>query len=405
MNNNIFQPDSTFDFQQLSLSHPTLLHNGVYFTKIVIDKKSLYIEAPKCLTKEGFKKNGKKMYCELMFNNNDEEFIHWIENLETTCQKLIYEKKESWFQNELELDDIDSAFTAPFRVYKSGKFYLLRVNVKINSSTNIPILKIYNEYETTLTMSDVVSNTQIISILEIQGIKFTSKSFQIDIELKQVMVMNNDEIFDNCLIKTTGTLPLIQRKTDDNLVLTKIENVEVERKEDVEDVEVKKKTEEEVEIDIEKKTEDVEIKAENVEIDVERKDNTEDDLDIEDKAEDVGIQTQTTVELNVEEKNNETLPTYPRNELELELEEINIIPLEDLETITLKKPNQVYYEIYKIAREKAKKAKKDAIVAFLEAKNIKKTYMLDDLDESDEDDDDDYDNLAKIENSELAQLI
>ena len=66
------------------------------------------------------------------------------------------------------------------------------------------------------------------------------------------------------------------------------------------------------------------------------------------------------------------------------LEEFDInSTLNSLETITLKKPNQVYYEIYKEARRKAKKAKREAIVAFLEAKNIKKTYMLDDFDESD----------------------
>ena len=54
-----------------------------------------------------------------------------------------------------------------------------------------------------------------------------------------------------------------------------------------------------------------------------------------------------------------------------------------LETITLKKPNQVYYQIYQKAREKAKEAKKNAIVAYLDMKNIKKTYMLEDIDESD----------------------
>jgi hypothetical protein len=50
----------------------------------------------------------------------------------------------------------------------------------------------------------------------------------------------------------------------------------------------------------------------------------------------------------------------------------------------LKKPNQVYYEIYQKAREKAKKAKQEAILAYLEVKNIKKTYMLDDINESDD---------------------
>ena len=43
----------------------------------------------------------------------------------------------------------------------------------------------------------------------------------------------------------------------------------------------------------------------------------------------------------------------------------------------------MYYEIYQKAREKAKEAKKNAVLAYLEMKNIKKTYMLDDIDESD----------------------
>ena len=71
-----------------------------------------------------------------------------------------------------------------------------------------------------------------------------------------------------------------------------------------------------------------------------------------------------------------------------ELTEIDFASNLDISTddkMTLKKPNQVYYEIYKQARKKAKQAKKDAIMAFLEAKNIKKTYMLEDLDESDSD--------------------
>ena len=86
----------------------------------------------------------------------------------------------------------------------------------------------------------------------------------------------------------------------------------------------------------------------------------------------------------------------------LEIEELNFPEIEDpnvlkeidlssslvnsLETITLKKPNQVYYEIYKQARDKAKEAKHVALAAYLEAKNIKNTYMLDDIDDSDNSD-------------------
>jgi hypothetical protein len=70
-----------------------------------------------------------------------------------------------------------------------------------------------------------------------------------------------------------------------------------------------------------------------------------------------------------------------------------------LETIQLKKPNQVYYDIYKKAREKAKEAKKSAILAYNEMKHIKKTYMLDESDS----DNDDFDNFSETSDPESLE--
>ena len=82
-----------------------------------------------------------------------------------------------------------------------------------------------------------------------------------------------------------------------------------------------------------------------------------------------------------------------------DLKEINDfdISLENLEKIQLKKPNQVYFELYKEARSKAKQAKKNAILAYLEAKNIKKTYMIENLNDSDSDFDDEIDEVSESE--------
>ena len=68
------------------------------------------------------------------------------------------------------------------------------------------------------------------------------------------------------------------------------------------------------------------------------------------------------------------------------IEEVNLDFNDIKESITLKKPNDVYYEIYKAAREKAKNMRKVAIEAYLEAKEIKTKYMLTDIDDSDEED-------------------
>ena len=54
------------------------------------------------------------------------------------------------------------------------------------------------------------------------------------------------------------------------------------------------------------------------------------------------------------------------------------------DTINLKNPNEVYYEIYRKAREKAKEWRLKAIESYLEAKEIKTKYMLFDMDDSDD---------------------
>jgi len=69
------------------------------------------------------------------------------------------------------------------------------------------------------------------------------------------------------------------------------------------------------------------------------------------------------------------------------LEELMDLSLEDLDldndTMILKKPQEVYYNIYRQARKKARLLKHQALLAFLEAKNIKKTYKLEDLEDDD----------------------
>jgi hypothetical protein len=360
---NITEPNESFDFSKLSLAHPTGIQGGAYFTKILHNSKPLYIQTVKSLTRQGVVKSGKKYYCDLMFDNNAEALIRWFENLEEKCQQLLFEKNQDWFQNSLNINDIESAFNSVLRVYKSGKYYLVRTNIK-NNITNDPNIKIFNENEVTLGVANITNETNIISILEVQGIKFTSRSFQIDIDLKQVMVLDNEPIFDNCVIKTSTkkptptleivTSPMVQYEASDKVNEVLIDNIN--------------ETADAYPIDLVDKTND-DI-GENPEVMF--KDETEDES--------------TSFDLDVEELDTEEIK---------ELRDLDIN--NSLETLTLKKPNEVYFELYKEARNKAKEAKKSAIIAYLEAKNIKKTYMLENINDSDSDFDAEIDEVSESE--------
>lgn len=440
---NIIEPNSSFDFSSLSLAHPTGIQGGSYFTRIHYNNKPLYIQTCQSLTKQGFVKSGKKYYCDLMFDKDADVMINWFETLEETCQKLIYEKADTWFQNALEMSDVESAFTPIIRVYRSGKYYLVRTNIKNNSSTNEPILKIYDENEIPQSMKDVDPETKIISILEIQGIKFTTRNFQIEIEMKQAMIIHDEPIFENCLIKTSKlqlqTQPQPQqfqsqqqkeqepeheeeRDTKRNIINININESTLSMNSD--------KTMEQENIDENENIEDTDLETVNHlelldELDLmdnqdnqDNQDNTEycekeKQREMSEREEDIGrqIEVNNTITTNTE---NLDLPIdIPVEVLDMEdIEEIDELKELDfgldpntgnnLEKLTLKKPNEVYFDLYKQARNKAKEAKKAALIAYLEAKKIKKTYMLESLNDDEESDFDDE--IEDVSESELDGL-
>jgi len=367
----IIEPTIDYDFSKLYLGPPSTLAGGAYFTRIMYNtNKQLFIQSPKSLTKQGFIKSGKKVYADLMFDNNDTVFINWIENLETKCQELIFSKGQSWFETKLEKEDIETAFTSPFKIFKSGKFYLLRVNVKQN-------VKIYDENDQIVNNDDVTADKMLISILEIQGIKFTSRNFQIEIELKQAMVVSPDPFLDECFIKK----PIKKQNINDIKNDIPIEEKSIDLDTFI-DNSVKNLTENNnVQPPLEKEPINLEVSFEEP-----KKINPHDELE------------EANIVLDVEELVKEPEDPTMLKEMDFTLEN-------NLETITLKKPNQVYYEIYKKAREKAKEAKKTAILAYLEMKNIKKTYMLDDIDESDSEFEDfsSKDNASEISDAESLE--
>ena len=87
---NIIIPDESFNFNSLSLSTPMSIQGGAFYTKLTNNNNDLYIQTPKCSTKQGFIKSGKKLHADLLFDKSNEIFIQWIENLETKMVELIY---------------------------------------------------------------------------------------------------------------------------------------------------------------------------------------------------------------------------------------------------------------------------------------------------------------------------
>ena len=402
----ILETNSGFDFSKLSLGNPQSIQGGSYFTKLSYEGNDIYVQFPKCKTKQGITQTEKKYQCDLLYETStDCELNEWLESLETNCQKLIYQKRNVWFNTELDLNDIETAFSTCARLYKSGRNFLIRCHINKPSNGRQSGCNVYDEDENVLSFSDIDNIKDIIPLLKLDGIKFSSKNFQIDFSIVQMMILKERQEIKQCLIKINNkTEPT--SKTPLHNVTNNLENkIHLEKN---------KEKEETLDISFYKKEESSSEESQNDNSEEETGDSEDSNESLDDFEEIKEKETKQTIQnLNhskslekIEEKKTqsientlekiihvkEPIKNYKTNALdknlksdsdELEMVEFNFNNI--IDTIKIKKPNEVYYEIYKVAREKAKLAKKLAIEAYLEAQNIKTKYMLDDLDESDED--------------------
>jgi hypothetical protein len=379
----------------VTLSMPSSVQGGSYFTKIQYAKHPLYMQTPKCVSKQGISTVGKKTYIELVISNEkDGEFISFLENLEKTCIDIIFEKRHLWFTDELEKTDIETAFASIIKSYKNGTSQLLKVN--INNTSNhakhgigiggLQTCFVFDENNNSLKFDDVKPETPLITIIEFEGIKFTSKSFQFEMNARQMLIIDEKPIFNSCLIKP-------KKKDDEQYEFD-------ERINDKNDVDIKEPTLLSTTSTIINSIASVaaasqddnaasegikdEMKIEEPETELlENKKNEEclGELKIVKAAEGLEIKTSQTENKKV---NQEKIEEHDDELVEVNLE----LPQEldsGFEKIKLQNANEVYYKMYKEAKEKAKSAKKVAVEAYLAAEEIKFTYNLVD-NESDSDD-------------------
>ena len=198
----IHETNDSFPFSNLTLCKPVASTGGGFFIRYAFKEQPLYIQPPKCYIKQIHTKTGKKMYCDLVFQQENEPFLRWMERLESQTQQTLYDNRQQWFQTDLEKEDIEQSFASPVKIYKSGKEYIVRTNIPSRGGSSV--LKIYDEDEKAVPLEDIVENTKVMVILEIQGIRSSTKSFQVDIEVKQMMVMKPEEIFNTCIFKKKG---------------------------------------------------------------------------------------------------------------------------------------------------------------------------------------------------------
>ena len=353
-------------FDELILHTPKAIQGGnAYMANISLRDDPIIFQTPKCKSKKGVHKTNKQIYTDLLFTDHNYTFLNWIQKIEEKVRSLIFKKRETWFggddDDELTQDDIEHNWMPLIKPYK--KKYLLRTYFPKNINTYSRAVSVYDNEENELSIDSIVEDSNLITILQLGGLKFSPTYFHLELNVRQVMVIKENELFNKCLIKLK-TPPSSSLKDDINY--KKMSVGDFESGEDESDSEEEMEEENNI---YDGKNEQNKIGDIKEEILVIKKDN----------------------EINEEINKTPKVNTLVKNDINTEISEINLEFQKEEEeaAVSLKKPNEVYLEIYRKARGKAKVARMEAIKAYLTVKEIKKQYLLDEIDLSEEETDED----------------
>ena len=433
---NIVEPNASFEFSQLTCISPSSLGGGNYFIRILQKngQKPFYIQPPKCTTKQGIVKSGKKMYVDLLFRHEDEPFHEFLEHLETFCKNQLFHYREKWFDSSLTEEVIDESFIPVSKMYKSGKFHSVRslIPTRLGKSN----LKLFDENENEVAFDQIEPNSSsLLTIVEIQGIRCSTRSFQLDLEIKQMMLLKPVDLFETCLFskkKTSSTVsppvvastPIItvehhdhkdtlEKNNSSNDVV--VEDVDIEEEDEVDAVNLAENTSSNDDTDdaivltndVDNSIDDAKV----IDLNGERMDDSS-------KKEAIKLSTPESIDhddsknsgngivMNEEEHKEKEIEDEEEEEEEEEEKTLAIlgsdmdevvldVPADDHDVIEIKKRNDVYFSMYKDAKRKAKIARDLAISSFLEAKKIRNTYLVDEVLSESSDDEDHQKSLDK----------
>ena len=393
----ISEPNRNFNFSNLSLNNPQVIQGGAsYFSKITLTNtsnkdKSLYVQLPKCKTKQGIVTTKKEKYCDFLFQKNEQkneqknvqknentetdELFDWIDHLEKKCQELIDSKKTLWFHNDITLEDIENMMIPVCRLYKSGKNILIRSSIDIIKKTGKEKCLAYDERENLISLDDIKETQDVIPLLLIEGITFSTKSFEISVKVIQLMVCEEEDVCEEdkkCLIKASNNVEKDWSKKTVSEESSIPVNSTLQQSISSPLLTVKKNAQESKEVK-EGIQESTDIQESEGKVGIQE---SEGKVGIQESEGKVGIQESTDIQEsinpvfklsdNVSKKESDKINNVG------EMEEVQFDFNNIKESINIKSSN----EIYKNLIEKTNELKKKYIDALLTAKKFKKKYKL-----------------------------
>jgi hypothetical protein len=196
-----------YNKNQLVLSDPLTLDEDTYFCKFSYNNMPFVIKTSKiCYIKGNHAK-----YINVSLTSKD--YLVWFETFYQDCIQLFYEKSGDWFEEPLELDDLEFSFINPLKSNIRDNCFDVQCIIDSNR-LNI------NDSNENMRGLDSISDSKVVPTFHIKGIKFNSKHFMFEIELVNIYVILDTP---EPIVEPSEIKPVLET-VEPHLEIQKVEN-------------------------------------------------------------------------------------------------------------------------------------------------------------------------------------
>lgn len=357
----------------------------------------LYLQLPICTTKNGIVDLSSKTYTDLMFDNTMSDVDNMVNAfllIESACAQGLYEHSDEWFgdgDEKLTKEQFEDMVDSVIRLVKRQSNVCLRVSIPVSTRSikhaDTLRCEVYTKEGHTRSLSDIKADTRILPLVQVKDLKISPTSISLGLIMVECMIMNGDEkaevqksrriMLDQGVHDTREAMEnAIDETTIQSVPSSTVTNASVEDKAD--DVSYSNDECHNVNEDI--------SQGELEEVSLSVVGDSEEELALDDGQTTDGDATEDEDDEEVILAENRTQVQERKNEDDNNdgLIEIRNLAIVEDEPIRLKKPDEVYKDIYKAAIEKARRLRQVALEAYLDAKKIKARYMLESIEDSDD---------------------
>ena len=193
-----------YNKNKLLLSDPFTLDDDTFFCKFSYNNMPLTIKTNKICYIKGGNRN-KFMNVSL----TSQDYLIWFETFYKDCIQMFYDKSSDWFEDPLELNEIEYSFVNPLKSNIRDQCFDIQCIIDTNR------LNINDSNENMIGL-DSITDSKVIPTFHIKGIKFNSKHFMFEIELTNLYI----------ILDTIKPEPTVEVSNDNIEVIEKVNRVE-----------------------------------------------------------------------------------------------------------------------------------------------------------------------------------